>query len=240
VTVRTKSSAIHALVYLDNATSWARDREARVATASGARGLEHAGPKRVLSERHQVSRHFRIHFRETTSTIGIFFPRGLKKKKRLMPAAGPLAEGRAHAHYRWAERYNDNGDHEKAAAHFGRALDYSDEASFGVAKLTRGKQSTKPWSGVKQAGIKKPEGVRKRDPVKTPDHRPPLVCQVCKQTRGVHWYRDNDHGTFFKLCSECVKPFSGDYERDDLYRDREVIDLSECLEKMPVRYDDHL
>lgn len=104
--------------------------------------------------------------------LGFIFCGAKKKKRRLMPVAGPLAEGRAHAHYRWAERYNDNGDHEKAAAHFGRALDYSDEASFGVAKLTRGKQSTKPWSGVKQAGIKKPEGVRKRDPVKTPDHRP--------------------------------------------------------------------
>ena len=54
-----------------------------------------------------------------------------------MPVAGPRAEDRAAAHYRWAERYHDNGDYKKAAAHFGRALDYS-----------RGPLGSRPGFGV--------------------------------------------------------------------------------------------
>ena len=42
-----------------------------------------------------------------------------------MPPAGLNNADRAKAHYRWAERYNDNGDHKRAAAHFGRALEYN-------------------------------------------------------------------------------------------------------------------
>ena len=101
---------------------------------------------------------------------------GLKRKKRLMPIAGPLAEDRAHAHYRWAERYHGYGDHKKAAAHFGRALDYSDEASFGVAKRKPEMKQPKQQGGVNQTATFK----RKRH------------CKVCKtlfgrlQGRGPH------------------------------------------------------
>ena len=41
-----------------------------------------------------------------------------------MPVAGPSAADRAKAHYGWAERYSDAGYTRKAAAHFGRALDF--------------------------------------------------------------------------------------------------------------------
>ena len=43
-----------------------------------------------------------------------------------MPVAGPSAADRAEAHYRWAERYTDAGYTRKAAAHFGRALDFGE------------------------------------------------------------------------------------------------------------------
>ena len=38
---------------------------------------------------------------------------------------------RADAHMRWAERYSKRGDHKKAIAHFGRALDYTNGSRFG-------------------------------------------------------------------------------------------------------------
>ena len=41
-----------------------------------------------------------------------------------MPVAGPSAADRAKAHYGWAERYSDAGYTRKAAAHFGRALEF--------------------------------------------------------------------------------------------------------------------
>ena len=42
---------------------------------------------------------------------------------------------RAYAHMRWAERYNRKGQHQKAIAHFGRALDYTAEQRFGGGPL---------------------------------------------------------------------------------------------------------
>ena len=42
-----------------------------------------------------------------------------------MPVAGANRESRANAHLRWAYRYNEGGYTQKAAAHFGRALEYS-------------------------------------------------------------------------------------------------------------------
>jgi hypothetical protein len=45
-----------------------------------------------------------------------------------MPVAGPVAADRAEAHYRWAERYSNAGRTRKAAAHFGRALDFGEGA----------------------------------------------------------------------------------------------------------------
>jgi len=47
-----------------------------------------------------------------------------KKQKTPMPPAGQKNADRAKAHLKWAARYNDDGEHKKAAAHFGRALEY--------------------------------------------------------------------------------------------------------------------
>jgi hypothetical protein len=41
-----------------------------------------------------------------------------------MPPAGQKNADRAKAHIKWAARYNDKGQTKKAAAHFGRALEY--------------------------------------------------------------------------------------------------------------------
>jgi hypothetical protein len=41
-----------------------------------------------------------------------------------MPLVGSNPRARANAHIRWAERYNERGDHAKAAAHVSRALAY--------------------------------------------------------------------------------------------------------------------
>ena len=163
-----------------------------------------------------------------------------------MPIAGPLAEDRAHAHYRWAARYHGYGDHKKAAVHFGRALDYSDEASFGEARRKRDekKKSTKQWSGIKQGGVKKPDHVKK------PDQR----CEVCKTTLDLEWYRDTTHDKCFQLCGRCARDFldAGDFIREpmctynvgmyDVFAD-DV--LSKGIESMGVRdnsdnSDDHM
>jgi hypothetical protein len=51
-----------------------------------------------------------------------------------MPRVGQGAGDRAEAHYKWARRYAESGDYGKAAAHFGRALDYRAlDSRFGVA-----------------------------------------------------------------------------------------------------------
>lgn len=42
-----------------------------------------------------------------------------------MPPAGHRPESRAHAHYKWAERYAQEGDVRRSQAHFGRALEYT-------------------------------------------------------------------------------------------------------------------
>ena len=50
-----------------------------------------------------------------------------------MVLAGSRPLDRAHAHARWAERYNDRSDPQRAAAHFGRALHYAQMAqAFGA------------------------------------------------------------------------------------------------------------
>ena len=41
-----------------------------------------------------------------------------------MPQAGNNSANRAKAHLQWADRYSRYGDTQKAAAHFGRALEY--------------------------------------------------------------------------------------------------------------------
>lgn len=50
-----------------------------------------------------------------------------------MPLAGRDLMSRAHAHMRWAERYNKGGNAAKSAAHFGRAIEY-EAAHFGAEK----------------------------------------------------------------------------------------------------------
>ena len=42
-----------------------------------------------------------------------------------MPPVGSDRDARAHAHYKWAERYARAGDTSRSRAHFGRALDYT-------------------------------------------------------------------------------------------------------------------
>jgi hypothetical protein len=77
-----------------------------------------------------------------------------------MPSAGIDPRSRQYAHLKWAQRYNDAGEVDKAASHLGRALHYGEaaneangkhQAGFG-AKGTRGPQS----SGAK--GTRGPQG----------------------------------------------------------------------------------
>ena len=49
-----------------------------------------------------------------------------------MPQAGDDSTSRAEAHMRWAKRYSEDGNARKAAAHFGRALDYTTRPRFGA------------------------------------------------------------------------------------------------------------
>ena len=51
-----------------------------------------------------------------------------------MPLAGSRDSDRARAHLRWAERYSRNDDPNKAAAHFGRALEYDRRSRGSAAK----------------------------------------------------------------------------------------------------------
>ena len=109
-----------------------------------------------------------------------------------MPVAGPRAEDRAAAHYRWAERYDDKGADKKAAAHFGRALDYSDEASFGVpAKRTQIKPNKVDTLGMRV----KPTAKFKSEPKLGP-------CYVCRG-KATSWYRDQGTDKYYRLCSMC-------------------------------------
>lgn len=55
-----------------------------------------------------------------------------------MPVAGVNRASRADAHLRWAYRYNEGGHTRKAAAHFGRALEYSrgGKQVFGARRMS--------------------------------------------------------------------------------------------------------
>ncbi len=48
-----------------------------------------------------------------------------------MPRAGNNSANRAKAHLQWADRYSRYGDTQKAAAHFGRALEYDRRSARG-------------------------------------------------------------------------------------------------------------
>ena len=70
-----------------------------------------------------------------------------------MPQAGTNSANRAKAHLQWADRYNRYGDTHKAAAHFGRALEYDrrnrgsgDGQEFGGSGL----DDTPPYSYMKE------------------------------------------------------------------------------------------
>ncbi len=55
-----------------------------------------------------------------------------------MVRAGNVPLDRAHAHARWAERYDAQGDSQRSMAHFGRAIHYAQAAhAFGVSKRAR-------------------------------------------------------------------------------------------------------
>ena len=56
-----------------------------------------------------------------------------------MPHAGKNIADRAKAHLQWADRYSRYGDTHKAAAHFGRALEY-DRRSSGSARNRNGQE----------------------------------------------------------------------------------------------------
>ena len=148
-----------------------------------------------------------------------------------MPLAGQLAEDRAHAHYRWAERYHGYGDHKKAAAHFGRALDYSDEASFGVAKRKPEMKQPKQQGGLNQTATFK----RKRpSDVVVPAGR---HCKVCKTIFDLEWYRDTSHDKCFLLCGFCAKDFleSGDFIREPRCVENDMSKEIEGIESMRLR-----
>jgi hypothetical protein len=115
-----------------------------------------------------------------------------------MPAAGPLAEDRAHAHYRWAERYHSYGDHEKAAAHFGRALEYSYNASFGGKK--RKTEEVDPDVTFDDDGKRHLAG-----------------CRVCKERSDLNWYRDKESGDCYRLCPNHARDFLEDeFVKEDI------------------------
>ena len=55
-----------------------------------------------------------------------------------MVRAGNMPLSRAHAHARWAERYDAQSDPRRAAAHFGRAVHYARMVqAFGAPKRAR-------------------------------------------------------------------------------------------------------
>jgi hypothetical protein len=73
-----------------------------------------------------------------------------------MPEAGDDATARAEAHMRWARRYSDDGNARKAAAHFGRALDYTaprfgadhpSDSRIGTSRFIRAMDVKVLWPG---------------------------------------------------------------------------------------------
>jgi hypothetical protein len=69
-----------------------------------------------------------------------------------MPLAGSKDADRARAHLRWAERYSRHDDPHKAAAHFGRALEY-DSRSTKSQKFGVGGQDTELMRHMANAGF---------------------------------------------------------------------------------------
>jgi hypothetical protein len=71
-----------------------------------------------------------------------------------MPRAGNNSANRAKAHLQWADRYNRYGDTQKAAAHFGRALEYDRRSASGRGDGQEfggpGLDDTPPYSEMKK------------------------------------------------------------------------------------------
>ena len=122
-----------------------------------------------------------------------------------MPAAGTDSDERERAHMQWAQRYNKRGDVSRALAHFGRALEYSDMASFGGLPRSEPSASTTRPLIAAQA---RPPGVRHTDAFKREYLAKLAVCKVCRKEGVVHrvlyWYLDTDNDEFSQLCQECA------------------------------------
>jgi hypothetical protein len=59
-------------------------------------------------------------------------------QKGKMARAGDVPLDRAYAHARWAGRYDAQGNTQRAAAHFGRAMHYAQKIqAFGGSKRAR-------------------------------------------------------------------------------------------------------
>jgi surface protein len=58
-------------------------------------------------------------------------PDYIEDNRKKMPRAGNNSANRAKAHLQWADRYSRYGDTQKAAAHFGRALEYDRRIASG-------------------------------------------------------------------------------------------------------------
>jgi hypothetical protein len=158
---------------------------------------------------------------------------GLKRKKRLMPLAGQLAEDRAHAHYRWAERYHGYGDHKKAAAHFGRALDYSDDTSFGVPKR-RMEVNTEVEKDTKNT--KKPRGVEPHETVDIDGKWHREGCRVCPEQSDLNWYRENSSDNCYRLCTKHARDFlENGFVKEDF-----MCIMNKVFDKLGVGYEDRM
>ena len=171
-----------------------------------------------------------------------------------MPAAGDDPEERKLAHMKWAQRYNDRGDVPRALAHFGRALEYIDMASFGVKRS--GKRAAAP---EKQMTPITP--MQTETPVRTnvfkKVRRP--VCKVCKKQKELACYVDTSNDKKYRLCDNCAKlvvasgiddvvpcgvgPHDGTFEEDEDPDDlievddpppRSVDEMDEAFSKLSV------
>jgi hypothetical protein len=166
---------------------------------------------------------------------------GLKRKKRLMPLAGQLAEDRAHAHYRWAERYHGYGDHKKAAAHFGRALDYSYDTTFGDGKKRRMEVNMEVEEYTKNK--KKPRGVEPHAKVDIDGKWHREGCRVCPEQSDLNWYRENSSDNCYRLCTKHARDFlENGFVKEDLMCDSSdgIGIITKDLDKLGVGYDDRM
>lgn len=77
-----------------------------------------------------------------------------------MPAAGTSPQSRQYAHLKWAQRYNDAGEVDKAASHLGRALHYGEAANDANGKH-QASFGTRGAKGPQSSGARGPQGPAK-------------------------------------------------------------------------------